>query len=293
LNLSGAGSELPGVRHFQIARRAGVPAVAAAIGALIASPALADVTVTPATAEQGAGENVTFHVTNTGAAPLGTITLRLPEDTPVAEVYPLSVDRWAPKIEMRTLATPLTTIHGGTPATETTRSITWLAMPGHALAAGAATDLSVAIGPLPTLSSMQFTITSTYADGKPGPTMPAALTLTPAPAGQAPAAAGHAHGGADATGPAAGDTSAEDAVFQAAVADATRGPSVWAVLGWVIAGLALLGGAVTMLRNRHRAEDDEPDDEDETGTEPAASADAATDEREPVAAGPSKWSFKG
>ena len=280
------------MRHFKIARRAGVPAVAAVIGALIASPALADVTVTPATAEQGAGENLTFHVTNTGAAPLGTITLRLPEDTPVAEVYPLSVDQWAPKIEMRTLATPLTTIHGGTPATETTRSITWLAMPGHSLAAGAATDLSVAIGPLPTLSSMQFTISSTATDGKPGPTMPAVLTLTPAPAGQAPVA-GHAHGGGaatDTTDPAAGDTSAEDAAFKAAVADATRGPSVWAVLGWVIAGLALLGGAVTMLRNRHRAEDDEPDDEDETGAEPVAAAEA---EREPVAAGDSKWSFKG
>ena len=118
MNQSRAGYELPLVRHFHLARRAGVPAVAAVIGALVATPALADVSVTPTTAVQGSGENLTFHVTNTGTAALSTITLRLPTDTAVAEVYPLSVDNWAPKIEMKPLATPLATIHGGTPATE-------------------------------------------------------------------------------------------------------------------------------------------------------------------------------
>ena len=267
--------------------------MAAVIGALLASPALADATVSPATAEQGSGENLTFHVTNSGTAPLGTITLRLPDDTPVAEVYPLSVDDWAPRIQMRTLATPLTTIHGGTPATETASSITWLAMPGHNLPVGAATDLSVAVGPLPTLSSMQFTITSTYAGGKAGPSMPAALTLTPAPAGQ-PAAAGHAHGGAatDTTGTTDG-TDAEDAEFKAIAEDATRGPSVFAVLGWVVAGLALVGVAVMVLRGRHRAEDEEPDDDSPEDTAEAVAAVEEVTAKEPVGAGHSKWSFKG
>lgn len=244
-----------------MARRTGVPAVAAVIGALVATPAFADVSVSPSSAVQTTGENLTFHVTNTGTAPIGTVVLKIPDDTPVAEIYPLSVDDWAPKIQLKDLATPLATIHGGTPAKQSASSITWIAMPGRQLAVGTSTDLSIAIGPLPTLSSMSFTLVTTYADGTPGPTMPAQIALTPAAEGQA---ATHGHAGT-ATG-ATGDD-AEEAAFAAAVADATRGPSIWAIGGWVVAGLALVGAAIYFLRGRHRAdEDDEPEDEDESVT---------------------------
>ncbi|GAA0503323.1 hypothetical protein Ade02nite_36030 [Paractinoplanes deccanensis] len=267
--------------HRHLARRAGVPAAAALLGALIATPALADVTVSPATAPQGEGENLTFHVTNTGTQPIHTITLRLPADTPVAEVYPLSVDNWAPKIEMKDLSTPLPTIHGDTKATETAASITWLAMPGKDLAPGKGTDVRVAIGPLPTLSSMRFTVATTYADGKAGPAMPPAdLKLTPGTGG---APAGHnAHGGSTAT---TGTSDAEAQYFAQTVADAERGTSLWAIGGWVVAGLVLLGGAVVMFRGRHRAaEDDDEPDEEETKAE---------DQKEPVTAGSGKWAYKG
>ena len=277
------------MRHFQLARRAGVPTAAALIGALVATPALADVTVSPTSVPQGSGQNLTFHVTNTGARPIHTITLRMPADTPVAEVYPLSVDDWAPRIEMRKLATPLATIHGDTTATETADAITWLAMPGKDLPTGKGTDLTVAVGPLPTLSAMRFTVVTTYADGKPGPAMPpATLTLTPAAAGQAPA---HGHGGATTATATRPD---EAALFEATVAEADRGPSVWSIGGWVVAALALAGGAVAMLRGRHRAEpdDDEPDEDETEGTAAAEPA-AAADEKEPVAAGSSKWSYRG
>ena len=155
---------------------------------------------------------------------------------------------------------------------------------------GKATDLSVAVGPLPTLSTMQFTISSTYADGKAGPSMPASLALTPAAPGQAPA--GHDHGGGTVTTPEdqTGAATGEDQVFKDAVADATRGPSVLSILAWVAAGLALLAGVVMMWRSRHRAsEDEEIAEQDEPATEPAATE----DEKEPVGAGHSKWSFKG
>jgi hypothetical protein len=290
------------VRHFLLARRAGLPAAAAVLGVLAAAPAFADVTVSPTTAVQGSGQNLTFHVTNTGTQPLHTVTLKLPDDTPVAEVYPLSVDDWAPKIEMRTLATPLATIHGGTPATETAKSITWLAVGGHDLKPGASADLPVAIGPLPTLSTMQFTVVSTYANGQAGPAMPPAqLALTPDTTGQV--AAGHAAhgGGAEAAQAADTGTTAEDAQFAAAVADATRGPSIWSILGWVVAAGALIAGIVLMLRGRHRAaEDDEPEDEDEgtpmTGSSAGPDGEAddeseeTEEEREPVSAG--KWSLR-
>jgi hypothetical protein len=274
-----------------MARRAGVPAAAVVIGVLVAAPAFADVTVSPTTAAQGSGENLTFHVTNTGTAPLQTIAVQLPDDTPVAEVYPLSVDDWAPKIEMKTLASPLPTIHGGTPATESTHSITWLAMPGKQLAPGRATDLSVAIGPLPTLSSMSFTVVTTYANGQAGPTMPARISLTPAAEGQA---ATHAHGGtaADTTGTTTDVSDEEAAAFADAIADATRGPSVWAIGGWVVAGLVLLGGAIYFVRNRHRAnEDDEPDEEDESARSVAeVPVEEPAEAKETVSA--SKWSLR-
>jgi hypothetical protein len=279
------------VRYFLLARRAGVPAAAAvAIGLLSAAPALADVTVSPTSAAQGSGANLELHVTNTGTKPVGTVTLRLPADTPIAEVYPLSVDNWAPRIEPLALKTPLTTIHGGTPVTQTAGAITWIAMPGTSLAPGKTADLAVAVGPLPTVGSMKLAVTTAYTDGKAGPVMPpATLTLTPAEPGQVPPT----HHGGGTTGT-EGGTGAEDALFADAVADAQRGPSFWAVAGWVVAGLVLIAGAVMMLRNRHRRtdEDDEPDDDgkqDETTQAEAQTAEA----KEPVTAGSSKWSYRG
>ena len=277
-----------------MARHAGVTLVAAAAGAFLgAGPALADVTVSPPSAVQGSGENLIFHVTNTGTQPMSSVTLKLPADTPVAEVYPLSVPQWAPKIAMRTLASPLPTIHGDTTTTQTAGAITWIAMPGQALAPGRTADLGVAIGPLPDLSSMPFTVSATYAGGKPGPAMPpVTLTLTPAAPGAA--AQTHAgHGGAAATAdPAAADGSsdAENAAFAAVVAQAERGTPVWSIAGWVVAGLALLAGLWLVLRGRHRAEEEDEPEDDEANSW-VAEADE-TDESEPVGAG-SKWSFKG
>jgi len=272
------------VRHSQLARSAGVPIAAAVLGALVATPALADAkVVAPETAYQGSGQNVTLRVTNDGKAPIHKITLKFRDDTPLAEAYPLSVEKWAPSIKMRKITTPLKTLHGGNETTEVAESITWLAMPGNDLAPGGSTDLSVAVGPLPQLSTVQLDVSTTLADGKPGPAMaPATMTLTPDPTG-AQAAAAHAHGGGTTGGSAA---TGEEQLFKQAIEEADRGSSVWSYAGWVVAALALAGGAVMMLRNRHRAEDDEPDEE-ETVEEPAA------EEKEPVAAGSSKWAYKG
>jgi hypothetical protein len=158
---------------------------------------------------------------------------------------------------------------------------------GHQLAPGRSADLTVALGPLPTLSSMQFTLSTTYANGSPGPALPpVSLALTPAAPGQA--VTGHDHGGTatDSTGTAAGsDSSAEDAAFAKTVADATRGPSIWSIGGWVVAALALLAAGFYFVRGRHRAEDDEPEEE-----QPEAAAEQQKDEKEPVTAG--KWSLK-
>src|SRR4029453_4489097 len=99
----------------------------------------------------------------------------------------------------------------GTPVTETAKDITWIAMPGKAIAPGGHADLGIALGPLPTVSRMSFEMRATCADGKAGPAMPpVVLALPPATEGQALA---HGHAATAAAG-------SDDAA--AAVAD--RGP---------------------------------------------------------------------
>jgi hypothetical protein len=295
LNHSAAASELPVVRHLELARRAGVLAVAAVAGVLVAAgPAAADVAVSPTSAAQGSGANLTFRVTNTGDSPITRVKLVLPPDTPVAEVYPLSVDDWAPQITQQKLAHPLTTIHGGTPVTETAKDITWIAMPGKNIAPGRHADLGIALGPLPTVSRMSFEIKATYAGGA-GPVMPpAVLALTPAAAGQAPAHGGHA---APATAGSAG------AAFAAVVAQADRGPDWWSIAGWIAAALLAIGMAVAYLRSRRRPDRavagenaEDARNEDEAEAVPDTDMVTADGDREPVAAGTrlraSSWRYR-
>jgi hypothetical protein len=174
------------------------------------------------------------------------------------------VDDWAPQITQQKLTHPLTTIHGGTPVTETAKDITWIAMPGKAIAPGGHADLSIALGPLPTVSRMSFEMQATYADGKAGPAIPpVVLALTPAVAGQAPA---HGHAGTATAG-------SDDAAFAAAAASADRGPSWWSIAGWIAAALLAAGMVVAYLRSRRRGEDPTDTNAEETNT-PASAQDA-------------------
>ena len=256
-------------------------AVTAAGVFFAAGPAAADVRVSPASAPQGSGANLSFHVTNDGTAPITEVTLRIPADTPVAEVYPLSVDSWAPRITYRKLAVALDTIHGGTPVTEVADSIVWLAVNGTTIQPGKSADLTVALGPLPTLSSMRFTVDTKYANGTAGPVMPAAVTLTPSD-GTAPVS--H-HGGSG--GGTADVSAAEEVAFAAIAGSADEGTPWLSLSGWVVAVLALLGAGWAVLRGRHRAaEEPAPEETPDDESTPE-------DGKEPVAAGSTRWSFKG
>ncbi|GIE31343.1 hypothetical protein Ait01nite_043880 [Actinoplanes italicus] len=269
-----------------MARRAGVMTAVTAVGVLFAAgPAAADVTVNPASVPQGSGANLSFHVTNEGTAPITEVTLKIPADTPIAEVYPLSVDDWAPRITYRKLSVPLDTIHGGTPVTEASDSIVWLAVNGAKIEPGKSADLTVALGPMPALSSVRFMMDTKYADGTAGPTMPATVATSPSNGGLP---VSH-HGGT------AGNegSASEQALFDQIAAQAQQddGPSPLSIGGWVVAALALLAVGFMALRGRHRAEE-EPGEPEET----PAGDDVAVDEdgeKEPVAAGDSKWSYKG
>jgi hypothetical protein len=272
-------------------RNAGVLAIAAAAGALAAAgPAMADVSVSPPSAPQATGSDLTFHVTNTGPSPMTRVKVALPADTAVAEIYPLSAADWAPQLTEKHLATPLTTIHGGTPVTDATASITWIAMPGKAIAPGASADLSVSIGPLPTTTSMDFLVTATYEGGKTGPAIPpVVLKLTPATAEELAAAhAGHDEAGTPGTTDGTGtDATDPDGAYFNAITQADDGPSWWSILGWV-AAIALGAIALVMiLRNRHRPADDEDEDDESADDSPGAEDDESNG-REPVSAGAGK-----
>jgi hypothetical protein len=199
-------------------------------------------------------------------------------------VFPLSVPDWAPQIENMKLAKPLTSVHGGAPVTETAAAITWIAMPGKALAPGKSADVAVALGPLPLVSQMRFVVEPTYADGKPGPALPAAtLTLTPAVDGQQ--APGHAttHGGA-ATG-----SDPDAARYAELVAQAEQGGGFWSVAGWIVAALAAAAAVVAVLRGRRRGDPEPATDSD--SAEPEAGEPEAG---EPVGAGAkvTSWSYR-
>ena len=283
LNHSGARPELPGVSRLEKPRRAGVLAATAAAGVLgFAAPAAADVTVSPPGVPQGSGQNLAFTVTNTAASPITRVKLVMPPDLPVAEVYPLSVDDWAPQIEQKKLDTPLSAIHGAQPVTETAASVTWIAMPGKALPPGKSADLTVAMGPMPSTSAqMNFTVEPTYADpAKGAPMPPVVLSLTPAVPGQE--AAGH-HG----TTATDGTSDADAATFAALAEAADDGPGFWTIAGWVVAALAAAAGIVAVLRSRRRPE---------TARVPDGEV-AAEEEKELATAGSGKprvtaWSYR-
>jgi hypothetical protein len=231
LNLSAAASELPAVRVFPSSRRAGVLAAAAAAAVLCAaSPASADATVSPATAPQGTGANLTLQVVNDHPkAAITRIRLVLPAATPVAEVYPLSVPNWAPQITHRTLNPPMQSIHGGAPVTEATATITWTAAKGKALLPGKAANLMIAIGPLPETERMSFELLPTYADGSTAPAIPpAVLNLTPV---------------------AAPEVLPDEGYLLGPETDPTR-PGMVSIIGWIIALLTGAAGVVLIVRSR-------------------------------------------
>ncbi|MBM0235420.1 DUF1775 domain-containing protein, partial [Micromonospora sp. STR1_7] len=171
----------------------------AAAGLLLwpAAAYAADVTTTPTEARQGDAVRLEFTVPEERA---GTKTrqveVRLPADAPVAEVYPMSVDGWAPRISSRTLDKPVAGIHSSGVSTVTT-AVTWVRVgegaPGPA-------RLALSMGPLPQAGKLTFEVVQTYADGtvvrwadSSGAHRAPVLTLLPAAAG-APAAHG-GHGG--------------------------------------------------------------------------------------------------
>ncbi|MFJ6166455.1 DUF1775 domain-containing protein [Micromonospora orduensis] len=245
-------------------RRRIVAVTALAATGLLLWPATAyaaDVTTTPTEARQGDAVRLEFSVPQERAGTTTTqIEVRLPADAPVAEVYPMSVDGWAPRISSRTLDTPVTGIHSSGVSTVTT-AVTWVrvgeASPGPA-------QLALSMGPLPQAEKLTFEVVQTYADGTvvrwadaAGPHRAPVLTLLPAAAGGA-GPVGHGGHGAPAAGapaPASGVDGAPPA--RAGDADEESGNADGMLAAGLLAGLgggAAIGWLVSRWRRRDPAE---------------------------------------
>ncbi|SCF23139.1 Uncharacterized protein YcnI [Micromonospora matsumotoense] len=244
--------------------------LAAAVAAVFGAPGAAwadGVTSSPGQAVQGDAVELTFVVPEERP---GTrtekIEFRLPPDAPIGEVYPLSVDGWAPLITSRDLDAPVAGIHAPSVSTVTS-AVVWTRGAGPAVPGPA--RLSVAMGPLPQLDRMTFEVVQTYSDGTvvrwadpvggghPAPTL---ALVPPAPG----AATGHHGGAADGTdaqaAPAAAAAPTDD--------DGDGGPSADLLLG---GGLLIgLGGGAAVgwvaSRSRRRAAADAATDRDDDPT---------------------------
>jgi uncharacterized protein YcnI len=201
------------------------------------APASAEVAITPTTASYGGGVNLTFKVPDDrGLAYTERVEIQLPQDNPVPEVYPLSVNDWGPQTTNRQLDQPVTGIHGGS-MTTITSAITWVRVVPPSTG-GQVSDLTLAMGPMPEADRLTFTVVQTYNDGLVKRWTPT-LTLTPAPGATASSGAG-----------AAGGHSGHDAGAQAAVTPGTTAAGdgdsgSGATIGYVIA--ALVGGLIVLL----------------------------------------------
>ncbi|WFE43859.1 DUF1775 domain-containing protein [Verrucosispora sp. WMMD1129] len=264
--------------HGHSRRRRGVLVAALATAVVLLWPATAwadGVTFTPAEAQQGNAVKLEFVVPDERpGVRTERIEIKIPENPPIAEVYPLSVEGWAPTITTRKLDRPVSGMHG--PATDVvTASLIWSRAKDQAGEGPARLVFSMA--PLPQTERLTFELVQTYADGLqvrwgggPGQRPLPALTLLPGD----PAYPG-AHGGHGAAP--GGAAPAEAPPTTTATSDG--GPNANSLLAaGLVAGLG--GGAVVgwLISRRRRATTEEIDrsvlDEERPGEQPAASAEA-------------------
>ncbi|MDQ1629356.1 MAG: hypothetical protein QOI54_3100 [Actinomycetota bacterium] len=223
-------------------------------------PALAHVTVNPATATQGGFTKLSFRVPNeTDNANTTKVEVLFPSDNPLGSVAIKPHPGWSFTTVKAKLAKPITTDDGQ--VTDYVSTITWTAdSAASAIKPGEFDEFDVSAGPLPTAKSMTFKALQTYSDGQvvrwielpsasgaepehPAPT----LTLTPATAEGTDSAA---------TGAAGTHTPAKKpAATTAQAADTASSSSVNLAIGLAIAALivGLLAGAAGAAALRRRS----------------------------------------
>jgi uncharacterized protein YcnI len=141
-------------------------AAVAVIGVIALGPAaVAEVNLSPSTAPQGGAAKIVFQVENDRP---GVITkqveVQFPQDTPIAEIYPMSVAAWAPIATSRKLDQAVAGIHSDGLDIVTSK-ITWIRADDAPKSAPPVENFTVELGPLPTVDELVLTVIQTYSDG--------------------------------------------------------------------------------------------------------------------------------
>jgi uncharacterized protein YcnI len=211
--------------------------------------AVADVTISPAEADQGSAAELTFQVRNTRpGVSIKQVKVEFPQATPIAEVYPMSVSNWAPIATSRDVDEPLQGIHNSGLTTVTT-AITWVRAEGAPKAAPVE-NLVVQLGPMPALDELVLKVEETYSDGKVetfnGPSATGngtVLRLKPAAAAAAPAEEG-------------------DPEAAAPAEDGNTGAQLGLIGAGIVVGLLVSALAVVTIGSRSRTKEPAEDAEE-------------------------------
>jgi uncharacterized protein YcnI len=146
----------------RIATATGIAAIAVLT---LASPALAHVTIEPASAPKGTDAVLTFVAPNESdkGAKVVKLAVIFPQDHPIAAALTLPIAGWSASASTVKVSTPIRTDSGT--VNEAVGTVTWTAASGGGTGPGQFQTFSVSVGLPDVTGSLLFNVTQTYSDG--------------------------------------------------------------------------------------------------------------------------------
>lgn len=129
--------------------------------AMTASAHVRVVSYTPAI--QGGYAALVFRVPTEEQSNTVSLTVSMPEDTPLASVSVMQKTGWTVAVTKSAPKTPLQTDDG--PVTSVVTAVTWTANAGGGIPPDGFDEFSLSVGPLPKVTSLAFPSVQTYANG--------------------------------------------------------------------------------------------------------------------------------
>jgi uncharacterized protein len=140
--------------------------VVAAVIVLVAAPAWAHVTISPASAPQGSDAVLSFVVPNEmDNATTVKLQVQFPSDHPIAEALVQPVAGWTATVAMKHVSTAIQTDSG--PVTDAVDTVTWSANAGtKGIAVGDFQQFAVSVGLPDVAGDLGFPAIQTYSNGQ-------------------------------------------------------------------------------------------------------------------------------
>jgi uncharacterized protein YcnI len=240
-------------RPRTLSRAAAAAPLALAGVVLLATPALAPVSVQGPGATQGGFTKISVRVPTERDVPTTKVELAMPTDAPLAFVSVKPHAGWTYTTTKGAPATPVSSDDG--PVTEVVTGITWTATAGG-IAPGEFDEFDVSVGPLPEAGSITFKALQTYGDGQVVRWIEDAAPGAAEPEHPAPVLRLAAASSADTTSAAPTVSSAPLAAVPAASStssDSVSSGKGLATTALVVAVLGALLGLLALLRSGRRA----------------------------------------